>query len=115
MKRLARVLGFVGGAAALLWAMRDRFVSIAAPREPQPPSFRVVTEPGRPPLAKQGPEHDDLTTISGIGPVFARRLLEGGITTFAELASTPPSSVAEIAQVTVSRAALWVEQATAQA
>ena len=116
MKRLARVLGFVGGAAAILWAMRDRFVSIAAPREPQPPSFRVVTEPARPPVqgTASQPDPDDLTEINGIGPVFARRLMEAGITTFGELATATAAKLAEVTGVTEARAADWVVQAGAR-
>jgi predicted flap endonuclease-1-like 5' DNA nuclease len=116
MKRLARVLGFVGGAAAIVWAMRDRFVSIAAPREPQPPSFRVVTDPARPPAPATAshPGPDDLTEINGIGPVFARRLMEAGVTTFGELASATAETLAEVTGVTEARASDWVVQAGAR-
>ena len=45
MKRVGRIIGLIGGAAAVLWAMRDRLISIAAPAEPEPPRFRVVKPP----------------------------------------------------------------------
>lgn len=38
-------------------------------------------------------EADDLTTINGIGPTFARRLNEAGVFTFAQLASLSPGEV----------------------
>lgn len=110
MKKAARFLGLLGGVAAVAWAMRDRFVSIASPREPEPPTFRVVTPPSTPPTPRS-PDPDDLTEVNGIGPVFARRLMEAGISTFAELAKAPPERVAEVAGVPEGRVTDWIEQA----
>ena len=42
---------------------------------------------------------DDLTKISGIGPTFARRLQEAGITTYQALASSTANQVKEITHV----------------
>lgn len=42
---------------------------------------------------------DDLTRIDGIGPTFARRLNEAGVTTFAHLAALTPDKVREITGV----------------
>lgn len=109
MKRMARLLGVLGGVAAVAWAMRERFVSIAAPREPEPPSFRVVTPASEPPRPAQ---LDDLTEVNGIGPVFARRLMEGGVSTFSLLAEASASRVAELTGVPESRATDWIEQAS---
>jgi predicted flap endonuclease-1-like 5' DNA nuclease len=39
---------------------------------------------------------DDLTMLEGIGPIYAARLRDNGITTFAELASTDEARLAEI-------------------
>lgn len=111
MKKIARVLGVLGGLAAVAWAMRNRFVSIATPREPEPPTFRVVTPPGTPPTPKST-DPDDLTEVNGIGPVFARRLMEAGISTFADLAKAESHRVAEIAGVPEARVTDWIEQAT---
>jgi len=124
MKRVARILGLVVAVAVVVWAMRDRFVSIAAPREPEAPGFRVVTTPAAPPAAEASstvvadapaeapnPNPDDLTEVVGIGPVFARRLMEAGITTFSELAGTSADRVAEVTGVPGSKAADWIEQA----
>jgi predicted flap endonuclease-1-like 5' DNA nuclease len=108
MKRLARVVGVMGGIAAVLWAMRERFVSIAAPREPEPPTFRVVTPPGQ---SLRPSEPDDLTQVNGIGPVFARRLMEGGFSTFAELARADVERVVDLTGVPESKATDWIRQA----
>lgn len=105
MKKVAKFLGVVGGVAAVLWAMRDRLVSIAAPKEPEPPRFRV---------AEPAPPADDLTELSGIGPVFATRLAQAGIATFAALAAATPGRVAEVTGVPETRASDWIEQAAAR-
>lgn len=107
VNRIGKVLGFVGGALAILWAMRDRLVSIAAPQDPEPPRFRVVP-PSPSPAAV-----DDLTVINGIGPVFAGRLRDAGITSFADVSAAGPSRLAEVTGSSESRAAEWIVAATA--
>ena len=107
VNKIGRVLGFVGGALAILWAMRDRLVSIAAPQDPEPPRFRVV------PPSPTPPAEDDLTAISGIGPVFAGRLRDAGITSFADISAAGASRLADITGASESRAADWVTAAAA--
>jgi polyhydroxyalkanoate synthase len=101
MKTLAKVVGVVGAAAALVWAMRDRFISVAASREPEPPVLRtapIVTASG-------------IDAIDGIGPVFASRLKLAGIDDVSKLASATPDTIAEAAGVSGARARTWIEQA----
>ena len=102
MKRLAKIVGIVAGAAALVWAMRDRFISVATSREPEPPTFRTAA-PSSPPA--------DIDVIDGIGPVFAVRLKTAGIDNAAKLAAASPDRVAEAASVSAARARSWIEQA----
>ena len=101
LKNLAKAIGLVGGAAAVLWAMRDRFVSVATSREPEPPTFRT-------PKADAGQAID---VIDGIGPVFATRLTDAGIEFVATLADASPDTVAEAAGVSGARARSWIERA----
>jgi len=101
LKRMAKVIGLVGGAAAVLWAVRDRFVSVATSREPEPPTFR----------APSAGASQSIEVIDGIGPVFATRLTEAGMEYTASLADASPDSVAEAASVSVARARSWIEQA----
>ena len=105
MKRFARILGILGGIGAIIWAMRDRFISLTVPREPEPPSFRSPPEPPvqvaeaspeTEPPSEETTEPDDLTEVNGIGPVYAQRLTEAGITTFTELAATSDSKLREV-------------------
>jgi len=108
VNKIGRVIGLVGGALAILWAMRDRLVSIAAPQDPEPPRFRVVPPSSAPPAP------DDLTEITGIGPVFAGRLRDAGIRTFADVSSADPSRLTTITGASASRVAGWIEAASAQ-
>jgi len=102
MKRLAKVLGIVGGAAALIWAMRDRFISVAASREPEPPVFRAVVPKT---------EAVAIDTVDGVGPVLATRLRSAGIDDISKLAASTPDTIAEAAGVSAARARDWIEQA----
>lgn len=99
MKRLAKVVGFIGGAIAVIWAMRDRFISVATSREPEPPAFR------------SGESSTPVTAVDGIGPVFAQRLTDAGIDSVARLAASSPDQVAEAASVSAARARSWIELA----
>ncbi|NCF64777.1 MAG: hypothetical protein GWP61_02315 [Chloroflexi bacterium] len=58
---------------------------------------------------------DDLTAISGIGPTFASRLSEAGITTYQELAGLSVEQVRDITQVADWQANPddWIAQAKA--
>jgi predicted flap endonuclease-1-like 5' DNA nuclease len=64
-----------------------------------------------PALAMEG---DNLQRIEGIGPTYSRLLVEGGITTFAELAAATPDELAEIIKAPGWRNvdyASWIAQA----
>ena len=102
MKKLVKFIGLVGAAAAVFWAMRDRFISVAASREPEPPAFRA-TRPAEP--------STNIDTVDGIGPVFASRLRAAGLETVSHLAAASLDTVAESAGISAARARSWIEQA----
>lgn len=57
---------------------------------------------------------DDLQEIEGIGPTYAARLEEAGITRFAQLAALTPTEVLAISKVRTEKAAQeWIEAAQA--
>lgn len=113
MKKALRIVGVVVGLMGVVWAMRDRFFSIAASREPAPPVFKSA-----PPLIQvpaAGAVVDDLTTIRGIGPVYATRLQEMGFTSFRALSQASAESVAAAAKVATSLAQQWITGAAQRA
>lgn len=103
--------------------MRDRLVSVAIPREPRPPALRAPDRPVRPPVDPKAPATEkrdeepppaqSVTDVTGIGPVYATRLEAAGIATLSDLARNGAETVAEAAEVPVSRAAAWIESAQA--
>jgi predicted flap endonuclease-1-like 5' DNA nuclease len=58
---------------------------------------------------------EELEAIKGIGPAYAQRLREHGITTFDDLAAASVETVAEAAEVPASRAESWIDAAKASA
>lgn len=55
---------------------------------------------------------DNLQEIEGVGPTYARRLQDGGIHTFANLARQTPASVMEISAVRSKETAeSWIKEA----
>lgn len=100
-RRVLKLIGIVGALAALAWAMKDRLISIAASREPDPPSFRDTARVIHPPVE----------VLAGIGRVYADRLAKAGIADVGALAAATPDSVAEAAGVSSARARDWIDQA----
>jgi len=116
MKKLARFFALIGGLVAIGYALRDRLISLTAPREPDPPRFMPMPrpEPQLPaptPVKPAAGRGDDLTEINGIGPVFAGRLAGQGITTFSDLAAQDPAALAEAIDVAETRVAPWIDEA----
>jgi predicted flap endonuclease-1-like 5' DNA nuclease len=71
-----------------------------------------------PPAHDQASPADDLILIDGIGPVYAARLREHGILTFARLAETGEAALAEIIQAPSWRRpnfAAWIDEAAQRA
>lgn len=105
VKRSLRALAILGGVGAAVWAMRDRIMSILSPSEPEPPSFRVVT-PASP------PQPDELLRVDGVGPVYAAKLTDAGITTLSALVEAGAERVAAIVELPASRVQGWIDHAS---
>lgn len=103
VSKVAKVVGFVGGVVALIWAMRDRFISVAVSREPEPPAFKKPTDGGPTDVA-------ELESINGIGPTYADRLRAAGYSSAADLTGADPEQIAQIAGVGTTRARSWLDQ-----
>ena len=109
MKKVFRFIGVLAGLATVIWVMRDRFISLALPREPEPPAFRVA--PHAPPVEEPAPRKDDLTIIKGIGPVYAARLVNAGVTSLAKLGKANAGAVAASIDVPEGRVGDWIKEA----
>ena len=109
MKKVLRFLGVLAALGTVIWVMRDRFISLALPREPEPPTFRMAPHAG--PAEEQTSGQDDLTIIKGIGPVYAARLEDAGITSLAELGAAQAERIAVTIDVPAGRVDDWIKEA----
>ncbi len=104
IKRLFRLAVLVAFVAAVVWLTRERMLPTPHVPDEPPPHYRSTPPP---PQATA----DDLTEVKGIGPVYAARLHELGITSFRALAEVDASSVADSLGVSAETAAGWAKQA----
>ncbi len=102
MKSLLRTLVTLGLAGLAIYLLRDRLLPPPV-IEPAPAPIRGI--PHKPSTS------DDLTAVTGIGPVYAARLVESGISSFRQLASADPEQVATAAGVRPDAVADWIVQA----
>lgn len=109
MKKVFRFFGVLAGLGTVIWVMRDRFISLALPREPEPPTFRVAPHP---PSEDEPSPKDDLTIIKGVGPVYAARLEDAGVTGLAGLSAADGETLAKLIDVSTDRVNGWIEEAT---
>lgn len=79
--------------------------AIASAKPAAPESARAAMAPVKPATP------DDLESISGIGPVTARRFNDAGITTFAQLAALTPEGLRQISDTGRWNPADWIEEA----
>lgn len=80
-----------------------------APAAPEPAQRQAAS------VEEADAEADDLTQITGIGPVYGRRLNEGGVSTFLQLAALSVEEVSELADAAAARVRSedWIGQAAA--
>ncbi len=112
MKNVIRAIGVAAGLAAAVWALRDRMLPDPLPPDESPPKFRTGA-PDHDDTNAPASDPDDLTAVNGIGPAYASRLNEAGITTLDDLAAATAADVAEAANTTESAAAGWIDDAAA--
>jgi large subunit ribosomal protein L21 len=109
-------------------ATTEPVVTAAPTAEAQAKTKKAVEEKGRQAAAAKSqaaetakrtaeavPAADDLTEIKGIGPVFAERLRQAGMTTFADVAKASAEQLREVTHATsVANPDEWIEQAKAR-
>jgi predicted flap endonuclease-1-like 5' DNA nuclease len=113
MKQFAKIGGMIvglgAGVVAALWLLKDKIAGPAsAPVESaDAPASRVAPSVEEAPV----PPADDLTGIKGIGPVYAARLAEAGIASFAALATADAADLAEQTDAPEGQVEDWISQA----
>lgn len=112
MSRKSFWFGFLLAIVFAIWWIRRQNSREGAPFAEAPQSEPQVREPRH-----DEPEPDPLQEIAGIGPVFAQRLQNAGITSFRQLAMLPPERLRDIVQVAPWQADVgsWIEQARQRA
>ncbi len=121
----------LGGAgvsyAAALGAPTSKKAAAAAERASQPKAEKKAAAPkaaapkaekpakAAPKKAKASADGDDLTKISGVGPVIVGKLHDLGVTTFAQIAAWTPEDVADMDEKLSFKGRIdrdnWLEQA----
>lgn len=88
-------------AAAAARASQPKAAKAAAKAAPKPAAEKPAAEAKAAPAkaAKAEAGADDLTRISGVGPVIVKKLHANGITTFAQIAAWTPEDVAAMDDV----------------
>lgn len=93
MRTLASI--FVGLVAGSIFVLL--LYIILRPKGPKKVSLVIQdTAEVEPKAPASSSGYDNLESINGIGPTYARRLNEAGINSFATLAGAAPSKIAEI-------------------
>ena len=107
-------LGFIVAAVGvswLIWLWRKQREVMPKPLHISGRTAAYPMTAGVKPDKPQGP--DDLESIQGIGPTYARRLNDFGISTFAQLAQADPGELREVTGVTRWDPQEWIDEARA--
>ncbi len=89
------VMAAVSGAGVVATPAAKPAAKKAAPKKDAAPKAEAKAEkPKAAPKAKKAEGGDDLTQISGVGPVIVKKLHAEGVTTFAQIAAWTPEDVA---------------------
>lgn len=112
MKKLLKLLTLAAFIAGTTWILREQLLPGPTRPTSHPPAFRTPPPPPEPHEEPTTDElGDDLTRVNGIGPVYAKRLAEIGVSTFAELAAADPADLVSRADLPEERLADWINQA----
>lgn len=112
MKKLVKAALAGIGLSAAAWALRERFVRIPPPPDVEHPPFRTGAIEAAAPTATPTPtaSSDDLTNINGVGPVYARRLVESGIASFSEFFKTSSDVLTDVTGASNDKVEQWLSQ-----
>lgn len=118
MKKLFKIVSLAAVAAGITWVLRDQLLPGPSQPTAQPPAFRNPPPPTPAPTPEAKADEatfqlsDDLTAISGIGPVYAKRLAGAGVKSFGDLANADAADLANRTDLPPDRVADWIRKAS---
>lgn len=83
-------------------------VPAARPQPAAPKAAAPTPKPAPKPKASGG---DDLTQIKGIGPTYAKRLKDAGLTTYTDIANASADELRAITRATAADPSQWINEA----
>ena len=89
----------------IVWLTREHLLPTPHVSHEPPPHYRSTPPP-------PDESSDDLTAIKGIGPVYAARLDERGVSSFRALADADAAALAASLGISADAAAAWIAQAS---
>ena len=112
MKKLVKTALAGIGISVAAWALRDRLVRIPPPADVEHPPFRSgnTLSNTAAELTSTEPTPDELTSINGVGPVYARRLIESGIASFSEFFGTSSELLGDVTGASNDKVEHWLSQ-----
>ena len=112
MKKLVKTALAGLGISVAAWALRDRLVRIPPPPDVEHPPFRAgnTESSNAADLTPTNSAPDDLTNINGVGPVYARRLIESGVASFSEFFKTSSELLGEVTGASNDKVEHWLSQ-----
>ena len=114
MKKFFKLITLVAFVAGITWVLRDQLLPGPEAPTSHPPAFRNPTSLAEKPQAVPtgaGTAVDDLTEVNGIGPVYAKKLSELGVTSFGALAAADAADLAARSEIARDRIADWINKA----
>ncbi|MCP3974094.1 MAG: hypothetical protein GY720_06330 [bacterium] len=116
MKKFFKLITLVALVVGITWVLRDQLLPGPETPTSHPPAFRdppssPQQSPQAPPTAEPSIDTDDLTEVNGIGPVYAKKLAELGLSSFRELAASDADDLATRSEIARDRIADWIEKA----
>ena len=104
-----------GVKAALGASSAPAAVAAAAPKKAAPKKAAPKAEAEAPKAAATETKADDLKKLSGVGPALEKKLIEGGVTSFAQIAAWTEEDVAAMDEKLSFKGRIqregWIEQA----
>jgi len=104
-----------GVKAALGASSAPAAVAAAAPKKATPKKAAPKAEAEAPKAAAAETKADDLKKLSGVGPALEKKLIEGGVTSFAQIAAWTEEDVAAMDEKLSFKGRIqregWIEQA----